>query len=1036
MTRAQLLARSACALALNAGLAGWAMAQSDGPKETSVEEVVVTGSYIRGTPEDAAQPVDVVTAQALEQQGSPSVVQLVKTITAAGAALGEANRSLGAQASGNASINLRGLGPARTLTLMNGHRLADSANAGGGLGANLLFVPSAAVGRIEILKDGAAATYGSDAMGGVVNFITRRDLEGFEFSGQYAAIDGSKGDYEGNLAYGWRDDRGNILLTAGYRHRSRLDMLDRGWAKSPYEDPNYGGWTGATNPGFYVANTASLSPAILFRDNGCAELGGVLTNGATGRPVSPASALVNGGAATSTCRFEFTQLSDLVTTENHYQLYAEANYDLSDKVQMHVEAAWTRNDVPNQRISPANLSTQFPTPTSLGGTSGSLAPPGAFNFFVRYNVPQNNPGLDQLAADCAGGGGRFGEFGTAQCASITAAATAGALGVDISPTAWRAIAFAGHPTTNSKSAEQDVHNDSWRVSASLNGDFDNGIHWDAALTYMDATSSHSNSDILVNRLQNALNGFGSRQGDANECSAAERSVAANAGNAAAGCYFFNPFTNSVATSVINGQANPYYRAGVANDPRLIDWMIGRYTNTWTNQLLVADAVLTGDLPVFELPGGQVQWAIGAQYRYQRELQYSGDFFDNQTFPCVDSIDDSVPVCGAPAGPLIFFGSGRDRDLDRSVPAGFLELRLPLFDNFEANIAVRHERYGGGVGSTTNPRIALRWQALDWLAFRGSAGTTFRAPTLESTTSGFTRSVANISGQYRAVRTNGNPDLQPETAHAYNGGILVDFRRFKASLDYWRFDFKDELTTESSTALFSAMFPAVADASTWACLGGARAVPELAARFNFGGVCAPGNVLEINTSFVNGPNTRTSGFDFSAQYDWPDVYGGDLTVGFDGTYLKEFRRGAFSLLGAPQVVFQQPVDRAGTSDLVGSFFSYPQLRANGFVNFNRGPLNARWQVRYTEGTKPAPGTPANRWVLQGSDYVQVPVGKSKAYVQHDLTVRYDAPWDTTVTFSIQNVLDTDPSDAPGAYNYDITNGNPLGRVFEVGFKKTF
>lgn len=166
MTRAQLLARSACALALNAGLAGWAMAQSDGPKETSVEEVVVTGSYIRGTPEDAAQPVDVVTAQALEQQGSPSVVQLVKTITAAGAALGEANRSLGAQASGNASINLRGLGPARTLTLMNGRRLADSANAGGGLGANLLFVPSAAVGRIEILKDGAAATYGSDAMGG------------------------------------------------------------------------------------------------------------------------------------------------------------------------------------------------------------------------------------------------------------------------------------------------------------------------------------------------------------------------------------------------------------------------------------------------------------------------------------------------------------------------------------------------------------------------------------------------------------------------------------------------------------------------------------------------------------------------------------------------------------------------------------------------------------------------------------------------------------------------------------------------------
>lgn len=331
---------------------------------------------------------------------------------------------------------------------------------------------------------------------------------------------------------------------------------------------------------------------------------------------------------------------------------------------------------------------------------------------------------------------------------------------------------------------------------------------------------------------------------------------------------------------------------------------------------------------------------------------------------------------------------------------------------------------------------MRWQALEWLAFRGSVGTTFRAPPIVSTVSGFTRNTANIGGQYRAVSRNGNPNLQPETATAYNVGAILNVGRLRATVDVWRFDFQDELTEESGPSLYAAMFPSVADPATWACAGGPRAIPELAARFTFGGACTPGNVLEMRTSYVNGPETQTSGVDFQVEYDWFDFFGGDLTLGLDGTYLHEFRRGAFSLLGAEEVVFQQPVDRAGTSDLVGSFFSYPKLRANGFANYSRGPLNARWQIRYTEGTSPAPGTPSNKWVLQGSDYVRVPLGKSDAYWQHDLTVSYEAGWDTMLTFSVQNVFDTDPPDAPGAYNYDITNGNPLGRVFEVGFLKKF
>src|SRR5215831_8085933 len=157
------------ASALTLGVYAQATLAQTAPADTStssndLETVIVTGSLIRGTPNDTALPVDVVSSQELEERGSPSVVQLVKTITASTAAIGESNRyNVGA---GTAQINLRGFGAARSLVLMNNKRLADNPIAAG---QNLNFVPTAAVGRIEVLKEGAAVTYGSDAIGGVIN---------------------------------------------------------------------------------------------------------------------------------------------------------------------------------------------------------------------------------------------------------------------------------------------------------------------------------------------------------------------------------------------------------------------------------------------------------------------------------------------------------------------------------------------------------------------------------------------------------------------------------------------------------------------------------------------------------------------------------------------------------------------------------------------------------------------------------------------------------------------------------------------------
>lgn len=148
---------SVLAMVLSLGAASAALAQ----ETTEVEAVVITGSLIAGTPEDAALPVDVISAEDLARQGSPTTVELLKTLSVSSGILGDTNqfdpRAQGSEGSG--SVNLRGLGAQRTLVLLNGRRLAI--NPFGQVGAGIVdtnMIPSAAIGRVEVLKDGAAAT--------------------------------------------------------------------------------------------------------------------------------------------------------------------------------------------------------------------------------------------------------------------------------------------------------------------------------------------------------------------------------------------------------------------------------------------------------------------------------------------------------------------------------------------------------------------------------------------------------------------------------------------------------------------------------------------------------------------------------------------------------------------------------------------------------------------------------------------------------------------------------------------------------------
>ncbi|HEY2750282.1 TonB-dependent receptor domain-containing protein [Phenylobacterium sp.] len=997
---------SVLAVVLTFGVTQSAAAQAPKPPAagaaagSEVSEVIVTGSYIAGTPTNAALPVNVIGADDLKKQGSPTTVNLIKTITAAQGSIGESNRFLGT-AAGAATVNLRGFGSARTLVLFNGQRMASSPAAVALESVDINFIPNIAIGRIEILRDGAAATYGSDAVGGVVNFITRHDLEGWEFNADYSYIKDSGGDYDISAARGWRFDRGDAMITATYRRRSELRTTDRDWALQSFAKNNFGGWSTASNPGVFQTGTAAQLATGTFSqsfvDNGCAELGGVL---------------VSAAAPSSGCRFQFTQFDNLVNDEYHYSIYGQLNFQITDDINFHGEVLWARHDVPNERVSPAQSTTQFPTPiVASGGSPGggtSPYPAVGLNQQSRFYVPNTNPGLIAFLAN------------PANCPALGSICTnAAANGVVASQTLWRPEGYGGNPLFDDGADHQARRATAFRVSGSLTGHTFDDIGWRVSATYqVNHGEAGAGPDISVTRLQLALRGLGGPG-----CNPVTGTPGAG------GCEYFNPFSNAYTASKGLGGTNPFAAPSASNNSStLLNWLHLQLTGDTYTELAVGEAVFNGQVP-FDIGGGPIGWAFGVQARYDRTQITVPDFYDINATPCVDSIPfgDGLPGCGnSGTGAFTFYSAVQEIDVDRTVSSVFGEVKLPITDKLELSAAARYEYYGGNFGSTTNPKVSIRWQALDWLAFRGSAGSTFRAPTQPSITPGNVRGLAQfnlpgVGSLYRPVDTANNPNLQPETADTYNVGAIVQTSRFHATLDYYKFKFKDELTNETAASLVSTMFPS-ATPSTWKC-----DVAAFRSRFTFADDgnpatddCSPANLLAVKANLINGPSVDTSGLDFDGTYFWPEaLFGGDLTFGADATYLIEYKRGALVTLDGFTIA--PALDRAGKTELLSAFYSYPKWRANGYIQWTSGPHNLRWTTHFKSGTDNLVGTSSL---------------KTDDEITHDLVYTGQLPWDTTLTVGIINILDTDPPFTRSQYNYDYTNAFFLGRVIQLGVRKKF
>ncbi|WP_434027204.1 TonB-dependent receptor [[Pseudomonas] boreopolis] len=297
--------------------------------------VTVTGSNIKRSDSEGPNPVQVIERQQLERSGKQTVADALRSISAnTGNATNETTNN--GWASGSAGIGLRGLSQKNTLVLLNGRRLANYGFPANGLGdtfVNLNALPLVAVERIEVLKDGASAVYGSDAVAGVVNIITREDFQGAELgvsggTSDEGGLDTQRAKFVGGIGDLERDGY-NVLFSFDAYNRDRLDQDQRSLTRSGiYSDQPGGRWNGWSAKGArYLINGASVP--MLDANSHCPE-GTVLT----------ASAPID-GLAGNTCAFNQAPYTTLIPSTKRYQAYANGTFRLSDNVEAFGEALYS-----------------------------------------------------------------------------------------------------------------------------------------------------------------------------------------------------------------------------------------------------------------------------------------------------------------------------------------------------------------------------------------------------------------------------------------------------------------------------------------------------------------------------------------------------------------------------------------------------------------------------------------------------------------------------------------------------------------------
>lgn len=870
--------------------------------ESEIEEIIVTGSFIKRSRFDSASPLHVIDAAEIEAVATPSLGEILANQTFNyGSDVYSNNFTARFQEGNSTSANLRGLGTNATLQLFDGKRVLNS---------NLNnFIPQIAIQRIDILKDGAGALYGSDAVAGVVNIIPKKNFVGAEFSiftTQDSKNDHNEQVYSALFGGETQDGDGHFAFAVEFRERTTLEQTDRkrflrkGFSRS-----------GTGNPGSWVVPDRDATGAITGvsqqRDPGC---GVAASPGGTDTAIKGNN--ISGTPQGDTCRFQFGEFFNFVNPVDQLSFWTNYQYSFNDKLEFEADFTFSRQET-EDRGSPSNPGGAIGAlPTVLGEFPG--------NPFRALADSDGDGVLEPIFALDADGDG-IADRDAAGVVLLPADPFDSTQGIpfneDVDVAALRLFGKLGTLPTSLNSDGSNIgagqfESISARFNASLTYTFDNDWEVMGSVIFhrVDTTVDEKNASLNA-----VLLGFDGKLGENRD-------------------EFFNPFSTVGLTCVDRicsdtGASHP-------NSQFLVDSIDVQDEVENDTTLKVVDIIATGTL--IELPAGSLGAAFGFQFRDNEE--------DVKQPQGANRCDQWINTCGF------------DWEENQIVRAYFIELAIPLFDTdmfgyAEAQVANRWSDYGS-LGNSSDVKVAFLWQPRNFITLRGSFSEAFIIPTLDQRFAASTSFLQTTNdpvfgdneGSFRTNTFAGNPGLKPETADVTTFGVAFSFfgDRLGFGLDYSEFDFDDRISLTTAPQViaidfnnFLEMFPQAdplnpnpVDSKLWA------------ENFQNPAISRVPNVhtiVEVGTEWLNAQTNKHKAYDAFITYSQPAGWAGNFDFRIDATYVDEFKfdlGNGFAGDGAGQ-----------QNDQISEIPPIPELRITATVNWNLGNHHVLLRGRFTD-----------------------------------------------------------------------------------------
>ncbi len=869
--------------AIGAGWAGHAFAADAAPAAVAtVEEIVVVGSRIEGAKATAALPVSVVSEKQIQAVAATSGDDLFRAIPQMGDVNYNSSYLPGSSNSARGdigSVNLRNLGSGNTLVLLNGRRVvshptsqADGLSLVPTITYNTNAIPTTGLKRLEVLRDGAAAIYGTDAVAGVVNTVLRDNYDGGEIEAQYGAAEGTHlREYGLNGLLGHNFERGNITALFEYDRRTSLNSNDQDFTASADKRPLFTGthFDGAASLDARVTTT----PWGSFTAAGAVKQGAVtLTSSAGAFHVQPNSNLGclgaagpgicihSGAAATSgddrNLRYDapasgLTVMPDL----ERINLFLTGNYRVTDDVTAFGEVGYYHAKTKAYQAPVATTSAQVIT-----APASSYYNPFGPTTFAGVANPNRLAGLN-------------------------------------APAAGLAVTLSSYDFVDVGPSRVDVENDQTRFLGGLKGE-KFGFKWESALLYSQAEVQDTSDGISATALQKQL--------------------ALSTPDA------YNPFNGASLGAPSIGDATPSSAAALSAIRVKAVRDSTSSLASWDFRISRAD--------LFALPGGNLGMAAGVEYRREtqkdnRDARVDGTITYTNSVTGLTYGSDLIGTSPSP-------DTKGDRNvssayIEFAVPVISPEMNIPLVRSVEMQLAGRYENYSD-VGDVAKPKVAIAWDLIDGLRIRGSWAQGFKAPNLEvinasvitraNTRTDYVRCEADlragrISSFSNCTRTlsvsaqrSGNPDLHPEDSETYGFGVVYEpkwvseaYGRFTFTADFW------DVKQRGIVGLFGEGNALILDyldrvtGGTNANVVRAAPTADDVAAFAGTGLTAVGTVQYVKDQYVNLLPQEARGIDYAVNWSLHGTPYGNFDVDISAAQLLKFYQqpspGIASLLAA-------------------------------------------------------------------------------------------------------------------------------------------